>query len=91
MNIAKLSTCVVVAILASAGIAPNAFAQGKTRADVRQELVQAQHDGTIPSNKHDYPPGPQQIDRNKVLHAISVHGGEQAPGLDAHDSRLATR
>ncbi|RQR66622.1 DUF4148 domain-containing protein [Burkholderia sp. Bp9126] len=91
MNIAKLSTCVAVAILAAGGIAPNAFAQGKTRADVRQELVQAQHDGTIPSNKHDYPPGPQQIDRNKVLHGISVHGREQAPGLDAHDNRLATR
>ncbi|AOK55906.1 DUF4148 domain-containing protein [Burkholderia stagnalis] len=91
MNVAKLSTCLVAAILAAGGIAPNAFAQGKTRADVRQELVQAQHDGTIPSNKHDYPPGPQQVDRNKVLHGISVHGKETAPGLDAHDGRLATR
>ncbi|KAB0641197.1 hypothetical protein WT67_05330 [Burkholderia stagnalis] len=91
MNVAKLSTCLVAAILAAGGIAPNAFAQGKTRADVRQELVQAQHDGTIPSNKHDYPPGPQQVDRNKVLHGISVHGNEKAAGLDAHDGRLATR
>ncbi|RQR66521.1 DUF4148 domain-containing protein [Burkholderia sp. Bp9002] len=91
MNIAKLSTCVAVAILTAGGISPIAFAQGKTRADVRQELVQAQHDGTIPSNKHDYPPGPQQIDRNKVLHGISVHGGEKAPAPDAHDSRVATR
>ncbi|WP_126283506.1 DUF4148 domain-containing protein [Burkholderia stagnalis] len=91
MNIAKLSTCVAVAILAAGGIAPSAFAQGKTRADVRHELVQAQHDGTIPSSKHDYPPGPQQVDRNKVLHGVSVHGNEKAPGMDAHDSRLATR
>ncbi|MGU8077107.1 DUF4148 domain-containing protein [Burkholderia pyrrocinia] len=91
MNVAKLSTLLAAAALTMGGIAPTAFAQGKTRADVRQELVQAQHEGTIPVSENDYPPSQVRIERKKTLHNVSVHAGERAPGIDAHDNRLAAR
>ncbi|MBS2132213.1 DUF4148 domain-containing protein (plasmid) [Burkholderia thailandensis] len=44
--------------------------QGKTREQVHQELLQAYHDGVLPTSKHDYPPSPQTIARNKELHNL---------------------
>ena len=35
-----------VAVLASSGVFSNAFAQEKTRAEVRQELIQAENNGS---------------------------------------------
>ncbi|HDR9037942.1 TPA: DUF4148 domain-containing protein [Burkholderia contaminans] len=46
--------------------APN----GKTREQVRQELIRAYHDGVLPISKRDYPPSPQAIARNKELHNL---------------------
>ena len=37
---------VSVAVLASSGVFSNAFAQEKTRAEVRQELIQAENNGS---------------------------------------------
>lgn len=44
---------------------------GKTRAEVQRELVQAQHDGVLPFNSRDYPPGANTVARNKELHALT--------------------
>jgi hypothetical protein len=64
-----------------------AFAQGKSRDQVRQELVQAQHDGAVPSGKTQYPPSEQLVARNKEVHASAVHAGEKSPSVDQHDKR----
>jgi hypothetical protein len=45
--------------------------QGKTRAEVRQELLQAYKDGLIPTTEADYPPSRRTIERNKALFAES--------------------
>ncbi|TDA46698.1 DUF4148 domain-containing protein [Burkholderia pyrrocinia] len=94
MKTAKLAALFVTATL-SIGLAPQAaFAQtptqGKTRAQVVNELKQAQHDGIVPTSKTQYPPTAEMIARNKELHGISAHGGEKAPQADNHDN-LATR
>jgi hypothetical protein len=51
--------------------------QGKTREQVREELVQARRDGLVPSRRHDYPPSAATIKRNKELYAIA-HPGDAA-------------
>ncbi|AIO69668.1 DUF4148 domain-containing protein [Burkholderia oklahomensis] len=77
------------AALATLASAQAAFAQGKTRAEVAQELVRAQHEGIVPAGKNDYPPSAALIARNKTLHAISVHGGNADRSLDQHDQAVA--
>ncbi|HEY1999758.1 DUF4148 domain-containing protein [Paraburkholderia sp.] len=41
---------------------------GKTRAEVRADLVQAEAQGVIPGHKTDYPPSPQQIAQNRATY-----------------------
>ncbi|AOJ07127.1 DUF4148 domain-containing protein [Burkholderia mayonis] len=77
------------AALTTLAFAQVAFAQGKTRAKVAQELVRAQHEGIVPAGKNDYPPSAALIARNKTLHAISVHGGKADRSLDQHDQAVA--
>ena len=91
MSMARLSVFFVGASMSALAFAQTALAQGKTRAEVTHELIRAQHDGTVPANKHNYPPSADLVARNKELHALSVHAGESGPALDAHDSRLASR
>jgi hypothetical protein len=57
--------------IASSGAVPqvNSKAHGKTRAEVLQELIQAQRDGLIPTNDTDYPPSKRTIERNKARFA----------------------
>jgi hypothetical protein len=45
--------------------------QGKTREQVREELVQAWRDGLLPYKRHEYPPSADTIARNKQLYAIT--------------------
>ena len=79
------------AVLSIAAISEAAAAQQKTRQEVRQELVRARHDGVIPSPNHDYPASPATVARNQEIHRATVHRGEAAPLVDAHDNRLAVR
>ncbi|WP_334001674.1 DUF4148 domain-containing protein [Burkholderia cepacia] len=79
------------AVLSIAAISEAAAAQQKTRQEVRQELVRARHDGVIPSPNHDYPASPVTVARNQEIHRATVHRGEAAPLVDAHDNRLAVR
>ncbi|WP_168789725.1 DUF4148 domain-containing protein [Paraburkholderia aromaticivorans] len=89
MNTARLFILCAAAI-STIGVASQvAQAQGKSRAEVKQELVQAQHDGVIPTTRTRYPADASTIARNKQLHAISSHGGEMAPPMDRHDSLTA--
>lgn len=75
MNTKTTIVWATAAALTALALSPAAFAQGKTRDEVRQELIRAQHEGVVPAGKNDYPPSAALVARNKELHAISVHGG----------------
>jgi hypothetical protein len=60
-------TCAAAPVLAQSSDAP----QGKTRAEVRAELIQAYRDGTIPTTDGDYPPSQSTIDLNRARFAAS--------------------
>ncbi|GAU05190.1 hypothetical protein BSLA_02r3338 [Burkholderia stabilis] len=53
--------------------------------------MRARHDGVIPSPNHDYPASPATVARNQEIHRSTVHRGEKAPMVDAHDNRFAVR
>ncbi|ASW01571.1 DUF4148 domain-containing protein [Paraburkholderia aromaticivorans] len=89
MNVTKLATLSVAAMALIGAVSQAAQAQGKTRAQVHQELVQAQHDGVIPNSKTQYPPSADRVARNKELHALSWHAGEKSPPVDHHDTFAA--
>ncbi|MGV7242878.1 DUF4148 domain-containing protein [Caballeronia sp. M23-90] len=90
MKASKISAVVVFACASAV-----AFAQvpssGKTREQVKQELAQAQHDGIVPAPKHDYPPSPARVARNKEVHALTKHAGEQIPVQADHHDTVAGR
>ncbi|MCM3500031.1 DUF4148 domain-containing protein, partial [Staphylococcus capitis] len=60
MKTAKLAALFVTATLSLGMATQAAFAQtqpqGKSRAQVVNELKQAQHDGVVPTSKTQYPP-----------------------------------
>ncbi|WP_176060475.1 DUF4148 domain-containing protein [Paraburkholderia sp. BCC1876] len=93
MNAMKLSTLSVAALLSIGALSQTAQAQaqapGKSRAQVHQELIKAQHDGSIPLSKTQYPPNEAVIAQNKQTHAGTRHKGETAPALDQHDAPKA--
>ncbi|RQR42235.1 DUF4148 domain-containing protein [Burkholderia sp. Bp9142] len=91
MNISRPLISIVVAVLSIAAFSQSVASQARTRQEVRQELLRARHDGMIPSPKHDYPPSPATIARNQDIHRSTVHRGESAPLVDAHDNRFAMR
>lgn len=43
---------------------------GKTRAEVRAELVQAEQQGLLPVSKNNYPPTQQEIARNRTEYLV---------------------
>lgn len=61
------------------GFAGHTIAQtsGVTREQVKQELIQAQAQGLLPSSHNDYPPSARTIARNKTIYAIR-HSSEHA-------------
>ncbi|ONC16819.1 DUF4148 domain-containing protein [Burkholderia pseudomallei] len=89
MNTKTTIVWATAAALTALALSPTAFAQGKTRDEVRQELIRAQHEGVVPAGKNDYPPSAALVARNKELHAISVHGGKTDLALDQHDQTVA--
>lgn len=66
----------------AAAFAQDASAADKTRAQVRQELVQAEAQGLLPSSRGDYPPSAQTIARNRQLYQIRTQG-EAPPAANA--------
>lgn len=89
MNTKTTIVWATAAALTALALSPAAFSQGKTRDEVRQELIRAQHEGVVPAGKNDYPPSAALVARNKELHAISVHGGKTDLALDQHDQTVA--
>jgi hypothetical protein len=69
----KLLTAIAVAAL-SLPFGANAFAQtsssGLTRAEVLQQVQQAQAEGLLPTRSDDYPPSEATIERNREIYAI---------------------
>lgn len=63
--------------------------QGKSRDQVKHELRQAQHEGTVPTSNTQYPNTKQMIANNKSKHAIGTHQGETSPNFDSHDTPAA--
>lgn len=47
----------------------DATTHGKTREQVRAELIQAEKAGLVPAGNTDYPPGPDTIERNRMRFA----------------------
>lgn len=86
MNAIKVAIVTVVAAVSLSAVSQTVPAQGKTREQVRQELVQAQHDGTIPVSNVRYPNTPEMTANNQARHAYTNHPGETKPGLDHHDA-----
>lgn len=91
MSIPRPKITIAVAALSIAAFSQTVAAQAKTRQEVRHELVRARHDGVIPSPNHDYPASPATVARNREIHRSTVHRGEKAPMVDAHDNRFAMR
>ncbi|MDR5757136.1 DUF4148 domain-containing protein [Caballeronia sp. LZ035] len=64
----------------SLGIAAQASAQtsGLTRAEVRQQLVQAEAQGVLPSNGVSYPPSAQAMAHNRARYEAQHEGQTNA-------------
>ena len=58
-------------------------ATGKTRAQVRAELLQAEEAGLVPANKIDYPPSAQTIARNRARFQQVEHAWKSDGQLNA--------
>ncbi len=91
MNIPRPMIVAAATALSMAALSQAVAAPQKTRQEVLQELVRARHDGVIPSPNHDYPASPAAVARNQEIHRATVHRGETAPLVDAHDNRFAVR
>jgi hypothetical protein len=48
---------------------------GKTRAEVRAELIQAEQQGLLPVSKNNYPPTPQEIAQNRATYEVRYVDG----------------
>lgn len=89
----------VFAVVLSAGIALPAFAQGsgespqgRSRAEVKEELAKSKHDGTFTKKNGEYPPSEQTVKRQKADHAAAVHAKDGSnPTFDKHDAPQAPR
>ncbi|HIC7210549.1 DUF4148 domain-containing protein [Burkholderia stabilis] len=72
----KLVAAFVLAAL-SLPFGTQAFAQSTqapiTRTEIRQQLIDAEADGLLPSNRNDYPPSASEIARNRQLYATQHH------------------
>ncbi|KWW35034.1 DUF4148 domain-containing protein [Cupriavidus metallidurans] len=60
----------------------------RTTAQVRQELIEAKHDGTYARGNAEFPPSEQTVERRKDEHAAARHPNEGKPAKpDAHDMK----
>ncbi|WDD91647.1 DUF4148 domain-containing protein [Burkholderia sp. FERM BP-3421] len=58
---------------------------GKSREEVRAELIRAQHEGQVPARKTEYPPSADTVARNRELHAVARHDGAPNPPLGPNE------
>jgi hypothetical protein len=93
LEMKKLALLTVsIAALVSTGFASSAFAQEKTRAEVRQELIQAEQNGSQFVSDTSYPDvAPiyqQQVARQKAAAQANEGTGADMSGSHAAGSRL---
>ena len=68
-NIGRISVNAAPAVATQAdvnSVADGSSATGKTRAQVKAELLQAEESGFLPIHKNDYPPSAETIARNRM-------------------------
>ncbi|WP_063553193.1 DUF4148 domain-containing protein [Burkholderia territorii] len=84
----KLVAAFAVAAL-SLPFGTQAFAQSSqapvTRAEVRQQLIDAEADGLLPSNRNDYPPSAAEIAHNRALYEARHHDAGQTASTTAEN------
>ncbi|WP_367395286.1 DUF4148 domain-containing protein [Cupriavidus sp. Agwp_2] len=62
--------------------------QGRTRAEVKEDLSKSKHDGTLTIKNSEYPPSEQTVQRAQSEHAASKHPKEgPKPAFDSHDEK----
>ncbi|WP_444633920.1 DUF4148 domain-containing protein [Cupriavidus oxalaticus] len=60
--------------------------QGRTRAEVKEELSKSKHEGTQTIKNSEYPPSEQTVKRAQSEHAAHKHPNEgPKPEFDEHD------
>jgi hypothetical protein len=67
-TLAVATLAVMISAVAGTAMADTSASAGLTRQEVRAQLVQAEHDGIIPTNNVDYPPSAAQIARNRAVY-----------------------
>jgi hypothetical protein len=65
---AAATLAVLISAVAGTAMADTTASTGLTRAEVRAQLVQAERDGTIPTNDVDYPPTQAQVAQNRATY-----------------------
>jgi hypothetical protein len=65
-TLAAATLAVLISAVAGTAMADTTSPAGLTRAEVRAQLVQAERDGTLPTNDVDYPPTPAQVAQNRA-------------------------
>jgi hypothetical protein len=65
---AAATLAVLISAVAGTAMADTTSSTGLTRAEVRAQLVQAERDGTIPTNDVNYPPTPAQVAQNRATY-----------------------
>ena len=74
------ATAIAIFICASAGsaLADTSEPASLTRMQVREQLVQAERDGTIPTTDTSYPPSDDDIARNKATYELQFGKSDAA-------------
>ena len=90
----RMASTASVAAAQEAPAATHSTSTEKSRAQVREELVEAQRMGLVPSGKTDYPPSSQTIARNQVRFQQAApfwraHGDLPTQGQWASDAVLS--
>jgi Domain of unknown function (DUF4148) len=65
---AAATLAVLISAVAGTAMADTTPAAGLSRAEVRAQLVQAERDGTIPTNDVNYPPSQAQVAQNRATY-----------------------
>ncbi|MDR5855764.1 DUF4148 domain-containing protein [Caballeronia sp. LZ062] len=86
MKAVRIAVIIVTAGVSAGSMSAAISAESKTREQVRQELLMAQHDGVTAVNKPQYPPTDEMLTRNRELHTLTRHAGEESPAFEQHDA-----
>src|SRR5258705_4748591 len=87
----KIALFLLASITVAVATQATAQAGGLTRAEVKQQLVQAEAKGLAPSSSVDYPPSQRSIARNRAIfearHEGKIGSFAQTTGMPARPKR----